>query len=58
MLSVNMVNHAFDPIRADPRFAAVIRKLNLDVARFTLPDGGRSQQETGSPRSPSASRPS
>ncbi len=38
-----VVSKAYDPLRADPRFAAVIRKLILDVARLTRPDGGRSQ---------------
>jgi eukaryotic-like serine/threonine-protein kinase len=38
-----MLNQAYDPIRSEPRFAEVIRKLNLDVALFTLPDGGRSR---------------
>ena len=32
-----------DKIRQSPRFAAVLRKFNLDVARLTAPDGGRSR---------------
>ena len=46
LLGTSMVNRAFDPIRSEPRFAAVIRKLNLDVARLSLPDGGRSLAQT------------
>ena len=38
-----MHSRAYDSVRADPRFAAVVRQLNLDVARLTLPDGGRSR---------------
>ena len=33
---------AYDPLRSNPRVAAVLRQLDLDVARLTLPDGGRS----------------
>jgi hypothetical protein len=40
------VNHLlgseyFDPVRASPRFAAIVRTLGLDVALFTSPNGGR-----------------
>ena len=43
MLALLMLSPPYDPVRSDPRFAAVMGQLNLDVAKFTLPDGGRSQ---------------
>jgi len=33
----------FDPIRGSVRFAAAMRRLNLDLTRVTAPDGGRSR---------------
>jgi hypothetical protein len=33
----------FDPIRGSPRFAAAMRRFNLDLSRVTAPDGGRSR---------------
>jgi serine/threonine-protein kinase len=32
-----------DPIRKSARFAAVMRRFNLDLSRVTAPDGGRSR---------------
>ena len=32
---------SYDVLRASPRFAAIVRKLGLDVALFTSPNGGR-----------------
>jgi TolB-like protein len=31
----------YDPVRANPRFAAIVRKIGLDVVQATQPRGGR-----------------
>ncbi len=38
---VILLDPAYDPVRQSPRFAALLREANLDVARFTAPRGGR-----------------
>jgi serine/threonine-protein kinase len=43
VLSVTLAAKVFDPIRHSARFAAAMRRFNLDVARITAPDGGRSR---------------
>ena len=42
-LNVPLIDNLYDPVRASPRFAAVVRALGLDVAKFTSPNGGRPQ---------------
>lgn len=34
----------YDPVRGSPRFAAVLSRFRLDVARLTAPDGSRSRE--------------
>ena len=36
-----LAHRRYDVLRASPRFAAIVRKLGLDVALFTSPNGGR-----------------
>jgi len=43
VLSQNLNSRNFDQIRSSPRFVAVLRRFDLDVARLTAPDGGRSR---------------
>jgi len=43
LVATGFADTRYDPIRAEPRFAAVLRKLNLPVEHLTLPDGGRSR---------------
>ncbi len=42
LLSVIPISHVFDPVRASPRFAAVLARLNLAGTRLTDPHWGRS----------------
>ncbi|MDB4881650.1 MAG: protein kinase [Gemmatimonadetes bacterium] len=43
MLAQIVSSPHLDPIRRNARFAAVMRRFNLDLARVTAPDGGRSR---------------
>jgi serine/threonine-protein kinase len=41
VVNMPLAHRRYDVLRGSPRFAAVVRKLGLDVALFTLPTGGR-----------------
>jgi len=41
VVNVPFSHRRYDPVRASPRFAAIVRSLGLDVALFTSPNGGR-----------------
>jgi hypothetical protein len=43
VLSQSLNSPHFDAVRRSARFATVLRRFNLDVARLTAPDGGRSR---------------
>jgi len=42
-VTIPLGSQQFDPVRASPRFAALVRTLGLDVALFTSPNAGRSR---------------
>ena len=42
-VTIPLGSQHFDPVRASPRFAAIVRTLGLDVALFTSPNAGRSR---------------
>ena len=42
-VTIPLGSQQFDPVRASPRFAAIVRTLGLDVALFTSPNAGRSR---------------
>ena len=41
LFTVAPFSEAYDAVRSSPRFAAVLRRFNLDVDRLTAPRGGR-----------------
>ena len=41
LFTVAPFSEAYDAVRSSPRFAAVLRRYNLDVERLTAPRGGR-----------------
>ena len=41
VVNMPLAHRRYDVLRASPRFAAIVRKLGLDVALFTSPNGGR-----------------
>ncbi len=40
---IPLMDPLYDPIRSSPRFAALIRRANMNEKLFTRPDGGRGQ---------------